>query len=359
VYDALDFLMHSFFPMIIWLNRRRFVMRSFILLAVIMFCSDLAKAEPGVEWKLADRSETQVTHVDAAVQAYARKYNPTALMVVRNDVVLATAGDVQRKVNVRSVRKSLLSALIGIAVEHGQMNTDQALAQLQVDDNTPSLTPEEGQATVRQLLMARSGVYHPANYESPDQQRARPARGSHPPGTFWYYNNWDFNALGAIYTKATGDNPFKGFERLIAQRIGMQDFSAGDGIFIGNGSSLHRAYVFDMSARDLSRFGLLYLNQGRWNDVAIVPSQWVMESTKAYSETDRTQRKYGYLWWILDPEHWGKDAILASGTGGQHIAIVPEKRLVVVQVFDLSRGTRGIRTPDFLDLVRHVATIAN
>lgn len=334
-------------------------MRSLILVTAVLFCSSLANAEPGREWTFADRSEARVSLVDSAVQAYARKHNPTAIMVVRNDTVLATAGDIARKVNVRSVRKSLLSALFGVAVERGEIDLDQTLAQLDVDDDKPSLTTEERQATVRQLLMSRSGIYLPANYESPEQKRTRPARGSHPAGAFWYYNNWDFNALGSIYERATGDNPFKGFDRLIAQRIGMQDFNAYDGIFIGNGSSLHRAYVFSMSARDLSRFGLLYLNKGRWNGISVIPSRWVTESTQAYSETDRTERKYGYLWWVLDSGHWGSDAILASGYGGQLIAIVPDKGLIVTQVVDLNQNTRGIRTPDFLDLVRQVATLAN
>jgi len=58
---------------------------------------------------------------------------------------------------------------------------------------------------VRMLLEARSGVYHAALYETPAMAKQRPARGSHEPGTFWYYNNWDFNALGTIYEHATGN----------------------------------------------------------------------------------------------------------------------------------------------------------
>ena len=73
------------------------------------------------------------------------------------------------------------------------------LAELGIDDNEPSLTDVEKRATVRDLLTARSGVYHPALYETPGMAAMRPLRGSHLPGTHWYYNNWDFNALGTIY----------------------------------------------------------------------------------------------------------------------------------------------------------------
>jgi len=142
--------------------------------------------------------------------------------------VVATSGDVSRKVNVRSVRKSFLSALYGVAIERGQIKLESTLAQLGIDDTAPSLAPEEKQATVRQLLMARSGVYHPAGYETQDQKLMRPPRGAHPPGTFWYYNNWDFNALGTIYQKQTGSDIFDSFDKVIARPIGMQDFTADD-----------------------------------------------------------------------------------------------------------------------------------
>lgn len=335
------------------------VMRYLVLLATLLFWSGWAGAEPGSDRQALDsKGAAQVSPIQGAVQSYARKYRPTAVVVVQDGRVVATSGDITRKVNVRSVRKSFLSALYGIAIERGQIKLESTLDQLGIDDTAPSLTPEEKQATVRQLLMARSGVYHPAAYETSDQKSNRPPRGSHPPGTFWYYNNWDFNALGAIYERATGSNIFDSFDKLIARPIGMQDFTAHDGTFVGDGSSLYRAYVFSMSARDLARFGLLFLNKGRWNGVSIVPSQWTAESTKAYSETDRKDRGYGFLWWTLDAGAWGRDAIFASGYGGQLIVIVPEKHLVAVQVVELNERQQGIHSTTFLDLVRQVVTFA-
>lgn len=335
-------------------------MRYSIFVAALLICSGLATAEPGIEWKFRDsKGLAQSSPIQDAVRNYARKYRPTAIMVVQNGLVVATTGDVTRKVNVRSVRKSFLSALFGIAVERGQIDIENTLDQLSVDDTAPSLTPEEKQATVRQLLMARSGIYHPAAYETREQKSTRPPRGAHSPGTFWYYNNWDFNALGAIYEKATGSNIFDSFEKTIAQPIGMQDFTAADGTFVGDGSSLYRAYVFNMSVRDLARFGLLFLNKGRWNGASVIPTEWMTESTRAYSETDRKSRGYGYLWWILNDGSWGRDAILASGYGGQLIAIVPEKRLVVAQVVELDQSQKGIHTATFLDFVRQIITFAD
>jgi CubicO group peptidase (beta-lactamase class C family) len=86
------------------------------------------------------------------------------------------------------VRKSLLNALVGIAVDRRQIDHDATLGALGIDDNAPSLSAMEKTATVRDLLEARSGVYHPALYEKRRMAELRPPRFSHPPGTFWYYN---------------------------------------------------------------------------------------------------------------------------------------------------------------------------
>ena len=330
-------------------------MRYFALLATLLFWSGWACAEPGVEWQSQDsKGAAQASPIQAAVRSYAQKYKPTALMVVQDGLVVATSGDVSRKVNVRSVRKSFLSALYGVALERGQIKLESTLGQLGIDDIAPSLTAEEKQATVRQLLMARSGVYHPAAYETSRQKSTRPPRGSHPPGTFWYYNNWDFNALGAIYEKAAGANVFDSFDKVIARPLGMQDFTAHDGTFIRDHSSLYPAYVFSMSTRDLARFGWLFLNKGQWNGVSVIPSQWTAESTQAYSETDRKDRGYGYLWWTLDAGAWGRGAIYAAGHGGQLIVIVPEKHLIAVQVVELDERQKGIHSSTFLELLRQV-----
>jgi CubicO group peptidase (beta-lactamase class C family) len=316
-------------------------------------------ADPASFWKFVqpDAAPSHAAAIDDAVRDFARQHRPTAVMVVQDDRILATSGDITRKVSINSVRKSLLGALVGIAVERGQLDIDDTLDRLGIDDSPPSLTTKEKQATVRHLLMSRSGVYHLANYESRDMRVSRPPRGSHAPGTFWYYNNWDFNALGTIHEKATGESVFRSFEALIARPTEMQDFAVQDGTLLGDGSSIHRAYAFKMTARDLARFGLLFLDKGKWSGAQIVPSHWVMESTRAHSETDRPGRGYGYLWWTLDAAEWGEGAALAAGYGGQLVVIVPQKRLVAVELVELDRNVAGIRTADFLTLVRGIVDL--
>jgi CubicO group peptidase (beta-lactamase class C family) len=120
-------------------------------------------------------------------EAWSRLIGSTAVMVVHRGVVVAQWGDTAAKTPLASVRKSVLNALIRNAVERGQMNLSQPIGALGIDDNEPSLSAEEKSATVRDLLQARSGIYHAALHETPEAAAQRPPRFSHKPGTFWYY----------------------------------------------------------------------------------------------------------------------------------------------------------------------------
>jgi CubicO group peptidase (beta-lactamase class C family) len=323
-----------------------------------------AAADDAWHWQNAAPSVAGAKESVEAVQDYSEKFRPTAFMVVRDGHVLTSSGDVARKVDVASIRKSLLGALYGIAVSERRIDLGSTLADLEIDDRPPGLTEEEKQATIRDLLMARSGVYHRAAHETAEMRRKRPARGSQPAGSFWFYNNWDFNTLGAIYRQTTGEDIFESFERRIAQPIGMEDFSSRDGRYAASPSSLYPAYPFSLSARDLARFGLLFLDQGSWQGRQIVPASWVRDSTTSYSQTDRGSRGYGYLWWTLPADKWGPGAAMATGYGGQFVAIVPAKRLVVVQTIAKDRAiAKSPDSPrphssDFVDLLRRLAADA-
>jgi len=206
---------------------------------------------------------------------------------------------------------------------------------LGIDDRNPALDDAERQATVEDLLTARSGVYHPAAYETRSRGAQRPERGSHPPGTFWYYNNWDFNALGTIYELAAERSIFEAFDEELAGPLGFEDFDLGDGHLVRDDSSVHAAHTFNLSARDLARFGLLILRRGRWGDRALVPESWIETSTRPHTAAE-FGLQWGYLWWVAEDgrSHPDFDAggpvVLARGTGGHALVIVPHLDLVVV-----------------------------
>jgi CubicO group peptidase (beta-lactamase class C family) len=305
---------------------------------------------PGAEWSVVAPATQGFSQqgIDAAI-AYAKQSGATSGMIIHSGLVVGEWGDVSRRSNLYSARKSLLSALIGIAVERGQIHLDDTLAQLGIDDNAPSLSPTEKQATIRMMLEARSGVYHPTVYETAAMQSAKPPRYSHAPGTFWYYNNWDFNTVGAIYEKATGNGIFTALKNDIAEPIGMQDYRPSDGHYVSGGAATrYPAYLIDMSTRDFARFALLYLHDGNWRGRQVVPANWVAESTRPYSDTHTGG--YGYMWWTSDPAigprganaELLRPAYWADGHLGQYAVVVPSLDLVVVTRVDARLTSKQI-----------------
>ena len=320
---------------------------------------------PGAEWKQYSSAEQAGWQSQklAGIREYIEEIGSTSAMIVQHGVVVAAWGDVAHKSNLHSCRKSLLNSLIGIAVAEGKIDPGDTLEKLGIDDNKPSLTAEEKQATVRDLLEARSGVYHPTVYETKGMEGQKPPRGSHAPGTFWYYNNWDFNALGFIYEKATGEKIFDAYYRRIAQPIGMQDFTPRDGHYITGSDTRFPAYVFDMSARDFARFALLFLRGGKWNGTQVVPEDWVRASTRPYSDAE--SGGYGYLWWTGDsasgkPQEitFPKGSFWAEGHLGQYAVVVPALDLIVVNRVDEQKTKSTVHKRQMARLVRMVVEAA-
>lgn len=266
-----------------------------------------------------------------------------AVMALYDGKILFSWGSVAQNYNAHSIRKPFLSALYGIHVSRGNINLNATMEELNIDDIPPSLTYEEKQATVRDLIKSRSGIYHEAAAEDQTMIDLRPERGSHPPGTFYYYNNWDFNVAGVIFEQETGTKIFKEFKRKIADPIGMQDFHVENCSYHYElEKSMHPAYPFRMSARDMARFGALFQKNGVWKDQQIIPTAWINESTTIYSFVDSTLGVgYGYMWRIY-PEGSVISQMIGgyrifghTGLGGvQALIIIPDLKLVIVERTD-------------------------
>ena len=304
---------------------------------------DPNKVYPEMNWQKTDTPERLGWSSEklAEARAYSEAIGSAAVMIVDDGVVVAAWGDVTRKFKCHSMRKSLLSALIGIHVAEGNIDLAKTMEDLGIDDYEPALTFEEKQATVGDLIKARSGIYHAALGEIQMMKDMRPTRHSHAPGTFWYYNNWDFNALGTIFEQETKTTIFAEFDRRFAKPLQMEDFKVSDcryesGDDVGKPFlSRHNYYNFRMSARDLARFGLLYLREGRWRDKQIISADWVKESTASYSQRG-IDGGYGYMWWtgvkggLFQNVVVKKHSYYASGRGGQKIIVLPYRKLVIV-----------------------------
>ncbi len=280
-------------------------------------------------------------HDNAAIRriySRAEEIGTAVLLIERDGQVVFQFGDVAREYQCHSIRKPFLGALYGIYRDRGMIDLDQSLAELGIDDIPPRLTDEEKQARVRDLLLSRSGVYHEAGGEAPSMVDARPPRGSHTPGTFFYYNNWDFNALGTIFRNVTGEDIFEAFFEQIAEPIGMEDFTPSDGTYVTEEKkSAHPSYFFRMSSRDMARFGRLYANGGTWEGNVIVPKSWIDESTTVYPVENPFGDPYGYLWRIIPQEAGLGFGFYHTGLGVHLLAVLPEQKLVVVHRIDTDR----------------------
>ncbi len=138
-----------------------------------------------------------------------------------------------------------------------EFNLDDTLEELEIDDDPP-LTQREKQATLRMLLQSRSGVYHSYVGGTPDMRERMPAREAHPPGAFWYYNNWDFNVLGGVYERKLGRKIGEAFRAEIATPIQMQDFRSDDMYYVKSADNARSIRKIDVSSLSFSPHGARY-----------------------------------------------------------------------------------------------------
>jgi len=295
---------------------------------------------PALQWtRLAPAASGWSAEKLLDADAAAKTLGSDAVLVVHRGAIVHQYGDTTRPMNLYSVRKSVLSVLYGIHVARGEIDLKATLGELGIDDKQP-LSEREKTATVQQLLQARSGVYHGAAYETLGAAAARPARGSHAPGSFWYYNNWDFNALGTIFRQRTGRDVFEALASDLAAPLQFEDFKAAANTrWHKEAVSEHPAYLIDLSARDLARVGLLMARDGRWGERQIVPAAWVAESTQPHSVAPSGWQGYGYLWWV--PQRawpfWRRapgDLFFGDGNFGQFVFVDRARDLVIVHRTD-------------------------
>ncbi len=232
--------------------------------------------------------------------------------------------------NVRSVTKGVTSALVGIALANGDVES----LDVTVADFFPEYVVDDDKRdiTLRDLLMMRSGLkWGEANWqviplwESDLDQMRRilnlPLES--PPGEVWNYSTADAHLIGGILTRATGLSLLEYADAHLFEPIGITGAewdTDSQGYNVG-GATLA------LTPREMATFGYLYLNNGMWDGEQIVPADWVTLTTTAQDE----ETDYGYLWWRGEHEFFGGyPAFAALGYGGDIIFVYPELDLVVV-----------------------------
>jgi CubicO group peptidase (beta-lactamase class C family) len=265
--------------------------------------------------------------------------NATGAVVIQSGKILFDYGDTKETSYLASCRKSILSMLYGPFVNNGKISLSTTIEQLHIDDIS-GLLPVEKRATIKDLLTARSGVYHTASNEG-DASAKAPKRGSAEPGSFWLYNNWDFNVAGYILENRTGRTIYQLIDSMLAKPLQMQDWNIKEQRKTGDSTkSKYLAYHMWFSTRDMARIGYLMLSNGRWNGEQIIPADWVKTTTSVVTSHKEAVEEgtayfhfgYGYLWWIWDePYNKGafQGAYSATGAYGQFITVIPELDVVI------------------------------
>lgn len=283
---------------------------------------------------------------DSTELVYFNKYiidstNITGLMIIHDGQVLFEYGDIVENSYIASCRKSVLAMIYGKYVENGTIDLNKTIEQLGIDD-VEGILPIEQKATIKDLISARSGVYHPEGYAGGKQQFA-PKRGSVEPGQYWLYSNWDFNVAGFVFEQETQNNIYDEVEKQLAIPLGMQDWNRSLQVKEGDTTkSKYLAYPMWFSTRDMAKIGQLMLQKGNWNGKQIISEYWVNEMIKQRTSFEEVKKNinaediidfgYGYMWWLwensIDPKVVG--AYVALGYMGQAIAIYPEISTVLV-----------------------------
>lgn len=266
------------------------------------------------------------------VDELARRPGVITVAVWRHGELLEASGPIDRPHDIKSASKSVLSALVGIALERELLpGLDATVADL-VPERAIELSPAKRAITLRDLLTMRSGLastsgeHYGAWVSHRDWVAAALARPlTVDPGTEFTYSTGNSHIVGAALERAVGEDLFAWGRRVLFEPAGIEVhgwMTAPEGVRFGGNA-------FCITPRDLGRFGSLYAAGGEWRGERLVPADWIRESTTAHAEgwPDRYGR-FGYLWWI--PPGAPPGAFSAVGFGGQFCYVVPRSGIVVV-----------------------------
>ena len=278
-----------------------------------------------------------------------------ALLVVKDGYLVYENyygdGGINQSTNLWSVTKSVVSALVGITLDQGDI---QSTSQLMQD-----LMPEYQQfneITLHHVLTMTTGLNWNESGPlwvdwilSPDWVAHALSRGHFDdPGNQFYYSSGNSQFLTALVNERTGRDPGQFAKEFLFDPLGIPfeifDSEVPNTNWLDYKKPLYQSWHENpkgietagfglfLTARDMAKFGYLFLNRGKWNGQTIISEDWVIKSIKDYEKGINDRYSYGYHWWLTFVD--GHPSFLASGFGGQIIGIVPSLDLVVVLKYE-------------------------
>ena len=309
-----------------------------------------APAQPQPDWQVRPPAAYNLNS-DALDRAFERAANLAplnSLVIARHDVLVAEqyfrGMGPNEQTNIKSASKSILSALVGIALAEGHLDSlRQPIAPFFPNILDADAPPQKQQITLRNLLTMRAGLESTSfgNYgewvTSNNWVRdalTRPMVSA--PGEDMIYSTGTSHLVSAILTKATGMST-KAYAQ--SRLFGPLDIAPPSwqrdpqGVYFGGNNMA-------LTPRDLLKIGQLYLNDGRYDGQQVLPKGWARASTGQYVFKTYRGFTYGYFWWT--ETFGGVQTHFAWGYGGQYIFVIPSRDLVVICTSSLQNRPRGI-----------------
>ena len=234
--------------------------------------------------------------------------------------------------NVASVSKSILSALIGIAMNQGYIISAQEPIATYLPDYFENVSdPRKLDWTIRDFLTMSHGLAWTENVSDRALNGSDDVVGDilslpmvDDPGLYFNYSTGASHVLSAVLTEATGMSTCEFAHTYLFDPMGIEvEFWGVDsqGYFTGGHS-------VSITAREIAKFGMLYLNEGNWFGQQLVPGWWVVASTTPRIDIGNSYAGYGYFWWLNRIA--GYDMYSALGYGGQLLHVIPDLNVVLV-----------------------------
>ncbi|MEE3238656.1 MAG: serine hydrolase [Pseudomonadota bacterium] len=316
-------------------------MRNILLLILfVLFLPVVVNADE----LISNRSEFNSNFIDAHEAALRLPRLHSLLISYRGELVFEeyyNGADPRRPANMKSASKSVISALIGIAIDEGHIKSvEDPITKYFPEYIFNQTDPDKQLITIENLLTMQSGLETTSNRNYGKWVLSenwvefvlnQPLVAK--PGTRMLYSTGSTHLLSAILTRASGINTKEFAQKHLASQLGysMSYWSRDpQGIYFGGND-------MEMTPRQMLAFGELYLNKGVHEGRQIIPTNWVKESYRPHVLSPRGQgRYYGYGWWLRDLA--GMLVPVAWGYGGQLIFVVEPMDLVVVATSDSTPG---------------------
>ena len=289
------------------------------------------------------------------------------LVIIRNGVMIWKGTDIDKMHGVWSLTKSFTSTVLGLLIDD-----DKATLDTLAKDYVPSMAEVYPNITLRHFTTMTSGYYAVGDKTSgsykhgPSHTPFEPAPTPlfEPPGSRYAYWDSAMNQFANVLTRIADEPIEELFRKRIADPIGMDrakwdwgDFGKIDSIVVNGGSGNNNKHIF-ISARELARFGHLFLNRGKWKNKQLISESWINMATKAHVSASIPLEPlsgadgrgvYGFNWWVNGIKPNGKrnwpDAPLgtyaASGYNNNDMFVIPEWNMVIVRL-GLDQSERAI-----------------